>query len=70
MSRRELMSGVAAALVLAPSLGAAATPAALQALSATRNAAFSLNEPPAKFEHAMTYNNFYEFGLGKEDPSR
>src|SRR5437870_769810 len=71
LSRRELISR-AAALALAPSLSSAATPAtpALQALSATRNAAFSLSETPTKFEAASTYNNFYEFGVNKDDPSR
>ena len=69
LSRRELISAAAAALVMAPGLAAAATPA-LQALSATRNAAFSVNEPPTKAEAAMTYNNFYEFGVNKDDPSR
>src|SRR5881296_3212695 len=71
LSRRELISR-AAALALAPSLSSAATPAtpALQALSATRNAAFSLSETPTKFEAATTYNNFYEFGVNKDDPSR
>ena len=72
LSRRELISGAAAALVLAPGLGEAATPAppALQALSATRHAAFSLTEPLTKVEAATTYNNFYEFGVNKDDPSR
>src|SRR5881409_3692444 len=71
LSRRELISR-AAALALAPSLSSAATPAtpALQARSATRNAAFSLSETPTKFEAATTYNNFYEFGVNKDDPSR
>jgi len=72
LSRRELISGAASALALGPSLSAAAAPAtpALAALPATRNAAFSLNEPATKFESATTYNNFYEFGVNKDDPSR
>jgi methionine sulfoxide reductase catalytic subunit len=69
LSRRELMAGAAAALVMAPALSAAAPPA-LQALPATRNAAVSLNDTPTKAEAAMTYNNFYEFGVNKDDPSR
>src|SRR2546428_13269763 len=68
LSRRELISGAAAALVLAPGLGSAAAPA-LQPLTATRNAAFSLNEAATKVEAATTYNNFYEFGGNKDDPS-
>ena len=69
LSRRELISGAAAALVMAPALSAAAPPA-LQALSATRNATLSVNDTPTKAEAAMTYNNFYEFGVNKDDPSR
>ena len=68
LSRRELMAG-AAALALMPAPSGAATPKG-QALAATRNAAFSLTEPPTKIDHATTYNNFYEFGVNKDDPSR
>ena len=39
-------------------------------LAATRNAAFSVTEPPTKSERATTYNNFYEFGVNKDDPAR
>src|SRR5207253_1161889 len=45
-------------------------PTARQPLAATRNAAFSLNESATKVEAATTYNNFYEFGVNKDDPSR
>jgi sulfoxide reductase catalytic subunit YedY len=69
LSRRELISGAAAAIVMAPALSGAAPPA-LQALAATRNAALSVNDTPTKAEAAMTYNNFYEFGVNKDDPSR
>lgn len=31
---------------------------------------FSIDAEPNSFEDATTYNNFYEFGTGKEDPSR
>lgn len=71
LSRREVIAG-AAALALAPGVSGAATPAtpALSSLSATRNAAFSVSDTPTKFEAATTYNNFYEFGVNKDDPSR
>ena len=54
VNRRELISGAAAALVMSPALGLAAPPAspALQPLSATRNAAFSVNDTPTKAEAA------------------
>jgi methionine sulfoxide reductase catalytic subunit len=71
LSRRELMSGAAAALVLSPSLSSAAAPTpALAPLAATRNAAFSVTDTPTKVDAATTYNNFYEFGVNKDDPSR
>jgi methionine sulfoxide reductase catalytic subunit len=69
LSRRELIAGAAAALALSPGPGAAAAPA-LATLAATRNPAFSLSEAQTKFEAATAYNNFYEFGVNKDDPSR
>ncbi len=70
-NRREFMVG-AAALALWPSGAVAATtaPAPGTALKATRNQAISINDAPTKFESATTYNNFYEFGVNKEDPAR
>ena len=68
LNRREWMAG-AAALVLMPGESAASAPQG-PALKATRNEAQSLQETPTKFEAATTYNNFYEFGVNKEDPAR
>src|SRR4029450_6988311 len=68
LSRRELMAG-AAALALAPSAGAAAAPKG-EPLSGAGHAALSLTEPATKIDHATTYNNFYEFGVNKDDPAR
>ena len=68
LSRRELMVG-AAALALAPAVAAAAPPAAGQPLAAARNKAYDIPDTPTKFQDATTYNNFYEFGVNKEDPS-
>src|SRR4030095_8228835 len=68
LSRRELMAG-AGALALMPSR-AGAPPRKGHPPAGTRNAAFSLTEPPTKIDHATTYNNFYEFGVNKDDPSR
>jgi methionine sulfoxide reductase catalytic subunit len=70
LSRRELMAGAAAALIVGPGAAVAAPPAPGQPLAATRNPKFALAETPTKFEHATTYNNFYEFGVNKDDPSR
>jgi sulfoxide reductase catalytic subunit YedY len=74
VNRRAFMTGIGA-LALAGALGEAAEAAAPpkgkgQALAATPNAAFRLNETPTKWEEATTYNNFYEFGVNKDDPAR
>ena len=68
LSRRELMVG-AAALALAPAVAAAAPPAAGQPLAAARNKAYDIPDTPTKFQDATTYNNFYEFGVNKDDPA-
>ena len=68
LNRRAFMVG-AAALALAPGAARAAAPAG-QALPATRNPAFDIADAPSKFQDASSYNNFYEFGVNKEDPAR
>src|SRR2546426_11665048 len=68
LSRRELMAG-AAALALVPGGGEGAAPKG-EPLAAKRNPAFSLSEAATKIDHATTYNNFYEFGVNKDDPAR
>jgi methionine sulfoxide reductase catalytic subunit len=71
LNRRAFMTGVAAAAVLAADTARAATaPSAPAPLAAPRNAALSLAETPTKYESATTYNNFYEFGVNKDDPAR
>jgi len=72
LNRRSFMIG-AATLALAPAAGEAAGPPVPPAgapLKATRNPTFSRDEPPTKFENVTTYNNFYEFGVEKDDPAR
>ena len=39
------------------------------ALNFTRNAQFSVTDVPNSFKDISTYNNYYEFGTGKSDPS-
>jgi sulfoxide reductase catalytic subunit YedY len=68
LNRRAFMVG-AAALALAPGAARAAAPAG-QALPATRNPAFDIADAPSRFQDASSYNNFYEFGVNKEDPAR
>src|SRR5438105_13635297 len=73
LSRRELMAGAVALSARGGGAGraaAAATPPAGAPLKATPNPAYRVPDAPTKFEAASTYNNFYEFGVNKEDPSR
>jgi sulfoxide reductase catalytic subunit YedY len=66
-SRRELMAGLVAAGAIGsgiPGIGHSAP------LTATKNSRFSLKDEPNSFEDITTYNNFYEFGTDKDDPSR
>ncbi len=66
LSRRELMisgaSGLAAAVAMPGRAGAAGLSAAASS--------FSTSEPQTRKQDATTYNNFYEFGTDKADPSR
>jgi methionine sulfoxide reductase catalytic subunit len=66
-NRREVLAGLLAAGAVGAATPVAAAPRST--LEHSRNAAFSLNEPPNSFEDITTYNNFYEFGTGKSDPS-
>ena len=59
-----------AALALAPShLASAAAPAGAP-LKAKRTERFTVDESATTYESVTTYNNFYEFGPSKDDPSR
>ena len=72
LNRREFMAG-AAALALAPSVasaGATVTAPAGKELPASKNDKFSIADKPTPFKDATNYNNFYEFGMDKEDPAR
>jgi sulfoxide reductase catalytic subunit YedY len=70
LDRREFMTGAGALLIGAGMADAEAAQPPGQPLKAARNEPFSVKEPPTKFESATTYNNFYEFGVNKEDPAR
>ncbi|MFL6577905.1 MAG: protein-methionine-sulfoxide reductase catalytic subunit MsrP [Povalibacter sp.] len=65
LNRRSLLQLALAAGVLGPQLAEAD----VTALQASRNAQFSTTEAPNTYEEITTYNNFYEFGTGKSDPS-
>jgi sulfoxide reductase catalytic subunit YedY len=65
LRRREFIAGVLAAGTVG--LAAPAAPAAISKYP--RNARYSIDEKPNSFEDITTYNNFYEFGTNKQDPS-
>jgi methionine sulfoxide reductase catalytic subunit len=75
-SRREFMRTASAGLVgtaagLTIGCGDAdATLEAQGALRSTRNARYIATDKPNTFEQISGYNNFYEFGLEKDDPAR
>ena len=53
LNRRQIMAGALGAAAL----GSIASPALAAALE------------PNKYDDIISYNNFYEFGLGKDDPA-
>ncbi|WP_019170139.1 protein-methionine-sulfoxide reductase catalytic subunit MsrP [Pseudaminobacter salicylatoxidans] len=63
LGRREFLTGAMAA-----GLAAYTTPGSARSLQATRST-YSVDDKATPFEDVTTYNNFYEFGLGKDDPS-
>jgi len=69
LSRRSFMLG-AGALALAARVGEAAAPSTGTALKATPNATYHLEDAPTPLKDVTSYNNFYEFGMNKDDPER
>ncbi|MFI5340863.1 MAG: protein-methionine-sulfoxide reductase catalytic subunit MsrP [Candidatus Methylomirabilales bacterium] len=70
-NRREFITGASAFALWPWGAQEAATPTPTgQPLKAPRNESVSIKDPETKFENATTYNNFYEFGSDKDDPSR
>src|ERR1700722_17879785 len=71
VSRRALLAG-ALGLAAAQGIGGFASDAFGQAgaaLTYVRNAAFSVKDTPNSYTDISTYNNYYEFGTDKSDPS-
>ena len=64
LNRRDMVASMVA-LGLLPGTALAAGP---ERLSARRS--ISIDEEPTSYDDATHYNNFYEFGTGKEDPAR
>jgi sulfoxide reductase catalytic subunit YedY len=70
LNRRAFMTGAAALGVAPGAARAAAPPPGGQPLEATRNRAFDIADALTKYQDATTYNNFYEFGVNKDDPAK
>lgn len=73
LNRRKFLAGSAAALFGAGGVLAATQgqdePRVLEPLTATQNQAYGSDGEALTAEAAVTrYNNFYEFGIGKDDP--
>ena len=69
--RQFLRAGIAAgsALLAGPVLSATVPAGRGAKLEEVSESALSTDEEANSFEEITTYNNFYEFGTGKEDPS-
>lgn len=65
LNRRALIAGAGAAAIA----GVAGIRPAIAKIDAAPSA-FSTDATPNTLEEITTYNNFYEFGTGKEDPAR
>ena len=74
LRRREFMqaAGITAAAALAgiPGHAAPAAAAGSEKLTIARKSPFSTDEKLTPFKDVTTYNNFYEFGVDKDDPSQ
>jgi sulfoxide reductase catalytic subunit YedY len=71
LNRRDFIraGAIAGGSLIAPSALAAVVPdTRLAALADVTKSSLSTDERPNSFEDISTYNNFYEFGLGKDDP--
>ncbi len=65
LNRRQLLGGIAGS-VAAGALGGVAFAERL----AAEPSPYSTDEAPTTLEDVTSYNNFYEFGVGKSDPAR
>lgn len=75
LNRREFMkvTGAASLATLGAGLGGGliSSPASAQeTLKFSKGSPFSIEDEPNPIEDIKTYNNFYEFGTGKDDPAK
>ena len=72
-NRRSIIAGLAAAGLVGAARAAPdhlETGTAQKELRGVTPGPFSTDEPPNGYEDITTYNNYYEFGTGKDDPHR
>ena len=72
LNRRDFIraGAIAGGSLIAPAAMSAVIPEQrLAHLAGVAGSPFSTDEAPNSFEDISTYNNFYEFGLGKDDPA-
>jgi sulfoxide reductase catalytic subunit YedY len=67
-SRRAFLRDAGFAIAAA-GVGLRAAEAEAKAFDGARKSPFSVSEPSTPFKDVTTYNNFYEFGTGKDDPA-
>ena len=73
LNRRQFLragSIAGAALVSGSAIGAVVPVGRRAKLPDVRKSEFSTTEAPNSYEDNTTYNNYYEFGTGKEDPHK
>ena len=73
LNRRQFMragSIAGASLLAGPALGAVVPDGDRAELPDVRKSPYSTTEKPNSYEDVTTYNNYYEFGTGKDDPFR
>jgi methionine sulfoxide reductase catalytic subunit len=71
LRRREFIQASAAALVAAgfgSLAGGVSAQGGLRKLPDVRKSSFSTDEPMNSYDDITSYNNFYEFGTGKDEP--
>lgn len=70
--RRFMKTGAAAVLGagILPGLVAGRSAQQLDPLAPLKKSPFSTDEDPNTYEEITSYNNFYEYGTGKDDPAR
>jgi len=71
LNRRDFIragSIAGAATMAGPALGAIVPDARREKIGDIGTSIFSTDETPNDYEDVVTYNNYYEFGTGKQDP--